>query len=135
MFITSAETGDRQIALRVATLPRDTNQYGTIFGGVVLAYMDQAAFVQARRHGLHRWVTAAIDRLEFHAPVHVGDIVNLYASTLKTGRTSATIRVEVEAERYAGGATVPVTAATFVMVSVDAAGKAIPFASPATVVE
>ncbi len=129
----SSQATPRTLALRVATMPRDTNQYGTIFGGVVLAYMDQAAFVQARGHGRHRWVTAAIDRLEFRAPIQVGDIVNLYTSTIKTGRTSATIRVEVEAERYTSGATVAVTEATFVMVSVDAAGQAIPFAGPPTV--
>ncbi|MFN0010988.1 MAG: acyl-CoA thioesterase [Phycisphaerales bacterium] len=126
---------ERALALRVMTMPRDTNQYGTIFGGVVLAYIDQAAFVQARRHGRHRWVTVAMDRVEFHHPVHVGDVVNLYAHTVKAGRTSVTVRVEVESERYTSGEIVPVTAATLVMVSVDAAGAAIPFASPASVGE
>ncbi len=125
----------RTLALRVATLPRDTNHYGTIFGGVVLAYMDQAAFVQALRLGRHRWVTVAIDRVEFCHPVRVGDVVNLYATTVKTGRSSATIRVDVEAERYTTGETVGVTGATFVMVSVDASGKSIPFASPSSVGE
>ncbi len=128
------QPGDaRALALRVVTMPRDTNQYGTIFGGVVLAYIDQAAFVQARRHGRHRWVTVAMDRVEFNHPVHVGDVVNLYARTVKAGRSSVTVQVEVEAERYTSDQTVPVTAATLVMVSVDAAGAAIPFASPPSV--
>jgi acyl-CoA thioesterase YciA len=124
---------ERALALRVATLPRDTNHYGTIFGGVILAYIDQAGFVQARRHGAHRWVTAAVDRVEFTAPVHVGDVVNFYASTTREGTTSVTVRIDVVAERYATAATVPVTTATMTLVAVDAAGKPIPFRSPASV--
>lgn len=126
---------DRALALRVATLPRDTNHYGTIFGGVILAYIDQAGFVQARRHGAHRWVTAAIDRVDFKAPVHVGDIVSFYAQTTREGTTSVSVRVEVEAERFATGAVVPVTAATMTMVAVDASGKPVPFRSAATIHE
>jgi acyl-CoA thioesterase YciA len=123
----------RTLALRIATLPRDTNHYGTIFGGVVLSYIDQAGFVEARRHGTHRWVTAAIDRVEFKAPIHVGDVVNLYATCTRFGTKSVTILIEVEAERFTTGETVPVTAATMTMVSVDAQGKPIPFRSPPTV--
>src|SRR3954470_1365465 len=123
----------RGLALRIATLPRDTNHYGTIFGGVVLSYIDQAGFVEARRHGRHRWVTAALDRVEFKAPIHVGDVVNLYTTPKKFGTKSITILVEVEAERFTTAETVPVTAATMVMVAIDAAGKPIPFRSPPTV--
>jgi acyl-CoA thioesterase YciA len=114
-------------------MPKDTNQYGTIFGGVILSTIDQAGFVQARRHGQHRWVTVAMDRVEFKQPVHLGDVVNFYARTTKTGRTSVTVEVEVEAERYTNGQTVAVTSATLVMVSVDKDGHAIPFSAPPTV--
>ena len=130
---TSDVSPTRRLALRIATLPRDTNQYGTIFGGVVLSYIDQAGFVEARRHGIHRWVTAALDRVEFKAPIHLGDIVTLYATPTKFGTKSITILVEVEAERFTTGETVAVTAATMVMVSVDAAGNAIAFRSAPTV--
>lgn len=122
----------RSLALRVVTMPRDTNQYGTIFGGVILSYIDQAGFVEARRHGTHRWVTAAIDRVEFKAPVLLGDTVNLYATTMKLGTTSVTVMIEVEAERYTTGQHIPVTAATLTMVAVDAKGKSIPFRGPPT---
>lgn len=132
---TSPPTAQRRLALRHMTLPRDTNQYGTIFGGVILSFIDQAGFVEARRHGAHRWVTVAIDRVEFKRPVHVGDIVNLYATTVRTGTTSVTVRIDVEAERYATGDTVPVTTATMTLVAVDAAGKPIPFTAPPTVHE
>lgn len=123
----------RTPTLRVVTMPRDTNHYGTIFGGVILSYLDQAGFVEARRHGSHRWVTAAIDRVEFKAPVRVGDIVNLYASTSRLGTKSVTITIDVEAERFTTGETVPVTSATMTMVSVDDQGKPIPFRAAATV--
>ncbi len=120
---------DRRLALRVVTMPQDTNQYGTIFGGVILSYIDQAGFVEARRHGVHRWVTAAIDRVEFKAPVHVGDVVTFYAQTTRFGTKSVTVHVDVEAERYVTGQRVSVTAAQLVMVSVDATGAAIPYAA------
>lgn len=123
----------RSLAMRVATLPRDTNHYGTIFGGVILSYIDQAGFIEARKHGAHRWVTAALDRVEFKSPVHMGDVVNLYTYTIKKGTKSVTVQVEVEAERFTSGEVVPVTSATMVMVSVDDQGKPIPFASKPTV--
>lgn len=122
----------RRLALRVVTLPKDTNQYGTIFGGVILSYIDQAGFVEARRHGVHRWVTVAVDRVEFKQPVHLGDVVGFYAQTVRAGTSSVTVRVEVEAERYLTGETVPVTEARLTLVSVDASGKPIPFRSAPT---
>lgn len=126
---------ERRLALRVVTLPRDTNQYGTIFGGVILSYIDQAGFVEARRHGVHRWVTVAVDRVEFTQPVHLGDVVNFYTSTVKAGTSSVTVRTEVEVERYTTGQTVPVTTASLTLVAVDAKGHPIPFRSPPTVAE
>lgn len=116
-------------------MPRDTNQYGTIFGGVILSYIDQAGFVEARRHGAHRWVTASIDRVDFHAPVHLGDTVAFYARTTRQGRSSLSIEVEVEAERYISAETARVTTASIVLVAVDSAGKPIDFRSPPSVAE
>lgn len=123
----------RRLALRVMTRPQDTNHYGTIFGGVILSAIDQAGFVEARRSGAHRWVTASIERVDFHAPVLVGDIVNLYACTTRQGTKSVSIRVDVEAERYHNTEVVSVTSATMTMVAVDAKGTPIPFRSPSTI--
>jgi acyl-CoA thioesterase YciA len=81
---------------------------------------------------VHRWVTAAMDRVEFKAAVHLGDTVNFYGRTVKMGTTSVTVEIEVEAERFTTGILIPVTAATLVMVAVDAAGKSIPFRSGPT---
>ncbi len=133
MNASAASTSGRNLALRVLTMPRDTNIYGTIFGGVILSYIDQAGFVEARRHGGHRWVTVAIDRVEFHEPVLLGDQVCFYTRTVRTGRTSVTVRVDVESERLGGGKPVSVTSAELVMVSVDSRGKPIPYSEPPTV--
>lgn len=124
---------ERRMALRIVTLPRDTNHYGTIFGGVILSFIDQAGFVEARRHGRHRWVTAAMDRVEFIAPVHLGDTVTFFGRTIRTGTKSVTVAVDVEAERYDTGELIAVTSATLTMVSIDAAGNSIPFRSAPTV--
>jgi len=129
----ASEKPDQRLALRIVTLPRDTNHYGTIFGGVILGYIDQAGFVEARRHGAHRWVTASIDRVDFHAPVHLGDTVSFCTSTVRAGTSSVTVKVEVEAERYLTGDRVAVTSAQVTLVAVNAAGKPIPFNSPPTV--
>ena len=108
-------------------MPRDTNQYGTIFGGVILSYVDQAGFVEARRHGAHRWVTAAMDHVDFVAPVHVGDTVGFYTTTVRVGTTSVGVRVDVEAERYDSREVAAVTTATLTMVAVNDAGRPTPF--------
>lgn len=135
----NVEVGARSLALRVVTRPRDTNVNGTIFGGVILGYIDEAAFIEARRLGAHRWVTAAMERVEFTAPVLLGDVVNCYTTLVRAGASSATIAVDVQAERYAPtdvsgrSPVVPVTSATLVMVAVDRSGKAIPFRSPPTI--
>lgn len=131
------DTGDASSmhqALRVVMMPRDTNQYGTIFGGVVLSYIDQAAFIEARRHGNHRWVTVSVDRVEFTAPVCVGDVVVFLTRPERMGTSSITVRIRVEAERYISGESVAVTDALLTMVAVDPDGRPIPFRSPPTVV-
>ena len=114
-------------------MPRDTNQYGTIFGGVVLSYIDQAAFIEARRHGTHRWVTVSVDRVDFTAPVCVGYVVVFLTRAERMGTSSITVRIRVEAERYLTGQSVHVTDALLTMVSVDADGRPVPFRSPPTV--
>src|SRR5262252_1911400 len=102
-------------SIRVIMMPKDTNAHGTIFGGVILSYIDQAAAVEAKRHGASFIVTVAMREVVFHAPVYVGDLVSFYTSLVRIGRTSVTVSVEVVSQRD-GGPTVPVTQAevTFV---------------------
>lgn len=90
----------RDPAIRITLLPRDTNSAGTIFGGVILSYIDMAGAIEAhRRTRMDRFVTVAMREVIFHKPVFVGDLVSFYAETVSIGNTSITIRVIVETER------------------------------------
>lgn len=119
-------------ALRVHMMPKDTNSYGTIFGGVILSLIDQAGFDEARQHGIHRWVTVAFGAVEFKHPVFCGDVVSLYTNLIREGTTSLEIKVEVWAERYNQKRTELVTEGSLTMVSVDADGKPIAWSTPTT---
>jgi acyl-CoA thioesterase YciA len=111
------------LAIQVIMMPRDTNPLGSIFGGVILSYIDQAAAIGARRAvqlaggGLPYLVTVALNRVEFKKPVLVGDVVRFLTQTIRLGRTSITVDVKVEAER--GTEVLQVTEAEVVYVSID----------------
>lgn len=114
-------TSQRDPAIRITLLPRDTNSAGTIFGGVILSYIDMAGAIEAhRRTGMDRFVTVAMREVIFHKPVFVGDLVSFYAETVKIGTTSITIRVIVETERVGKSTELErVTEAEVVYVAVD----------------
>ena len=106
-------------AIRVLMMPRDTNAHGTIFGGVILSYIDQAGAIEARRQGLQFMVTVSMDRVVFHEPVHVGDLVSFWTETLRIGTTSITTKVTVDVIRSGiPNARVTVTEAQVVYVNV-----------------
>lgn len=108
-------------------LPRDTNARGTIFGGVILSHIDLAGGIAATRQAPQNFVTRAMHEVGFIAPVYVGDVVSFYAAVVREGRTSLTIHVEVEAERFnEPGSRVRVTEAEVVYVAIDGNGKATP---------
>ena len=119
---------ERVPAIKVLLMPKDTNPMGTIFGGVILSHIDVASAVEARKAAPHRYVTKAMREVEFLQPVFVGDIVNFFTETLRIGRTSVTVRVDVEAERWSSGTgdRVRVTEAEVVLVATDEAGRPIP---------
>ncbi|MCG6927451.1 MAG: acyl-CoA thioesterase [Acidobacteria bacterium] len=119
---------ERVPAIKVLLLPKDTNALGTIFGGVILSHIDLASAVEARKAGPRRLVTRAMREVEFHEPVLLGDIVSFFTETLRVGRTSITVRVSVEAERWRGGRGehVKVTEAEVVLVAVDESGRPTP---------
>lgn len=121
----------RPPAIRVIMMPKDTNALGTIFGGIILSYIDQAGAVEGHRHVRGKLVTVAMREVEFHAPVLVGDLVSFYAETLHMGRTSLTVKVTVEAERRmgAGDGRVRVTQAEVVYVHVGEDGRPSPIQS------
>ena len=111
----------RNAAIRVTMMPKDTNHHGTIFGGIILSYIDVAGGVEAvRKTGHQLFVTVAMKEVIFLEPVFVGDLVSFYAETVKVGNTSITIRVVVEAERHGSrGQVVRVTEAELVFVAVN----------------
>jgi acyl-CoA thioesterase YciA len=116
-------------AIRITLLPRDTNSRGTIFGGVILSYIDTAGAIQAHRHTkMERFVTVAMKEVIFHKPVFVGDLVSFYAETITVGTTSITVRVIVEVERLGKRERerVRVTEAEVIYVAVDEKGNKIP---------
>ena len=99
------KSNTRLLALKVVMMPRDTNPHGTVFGGVILSYLDQAGAVGAyeaiRQAGFNRkpLVTVGMKSVEFHRPVVVGDVVSFWSKLVRIGTTSITMHVEVEAER------------------------------------
>jgi len=123
---------ERVPAIKVILLPKDTNALGTIFGGVILSHIDLASAVEARKAAPHRYVTKAMREVEFHQPVFLGDIVSFYTETLRIGRTSITVKVTVEAERWGGGGgeKVKVTEAEVVLVALDPSGRPTPILGP-----
>ncbi len=120
----------REPAIRVKLLPRDTNESGTIFGGIILSHIDLAAAVEAQKHAPGKFVTAAMREVVFVAPVYVGDLVSFYTKTKRIGTTSITVLVEVVAERRTSGERVRVTQAEVVYVRVNEEGRPLPVRGP-----
>lgn len=106
-------------AIRVTAMPADANAYGDIFGGWLMSLMDMAAGLVAARHSHGRAVTIAMDGMQFHAPVHIGDEVSVYAALEKVGRTSMTIAVETWARDRHRDDFRRVTEARFTFVAID----------------
>ncbi|MCI0342759.1 MAG: acyl-CoA thioesterase [Planctomycetales bacterium] len=117
----------REPVIRVIMMPRDTNAAGTIFGGVILSYVDQAAAVEAHRQNPRRkFVTVAMKEVVFKQPVRVGDLLTLYTRTDRIGTTSVSIHVDVEVYRPGSQEKIPVTEADVVFVAVDDQGRPVP---------
>lgn len=118
-------------AIRVMMFPRDTNANGTIFGGVILSYIDQAGAIEARRHAPHKFVTVTMDKIEFKKPVFVGDVLSFFARITRVGRSSIGMTVSVTAQRFTDPREiVPVTEANLVYVSVNDHGVPVPLGLP-----
>ena len=126
-------TDRRELAIRLTMLPRDTNGMGTIFGGIILSYIDLAGGIECRKTARKMFVTKAMREVIFVAPVYVGDTVSFYTRTIRVGRTSVTVEVEVEVERLTNGDKVQVTTAEVTYVAVDDSRNPVPLidASPA----
>ncbi len=118
------EQARRFPAIRTVMMPADTNYMGNIFGGRILSLLDLAAAQHAKSVAARKFVTKVMREVNFIAPVYVGDTVSYYTETATIGRTSITVRVDVEAERkMQRDNAVQVTTAEVVLVAVDEEGR------------
>jgi acyl-CoA hydrolase len=106
--------------------PTDANSAGYVHGGTVMKLCDEVAGLAAVRHSRLRVVTAAVDRMTFLLPVHIGELVTLRASVNAVWRTSMEVGVRVEAERPSRGETRHTSSAYFTMVALDEEGRPMP---------
>ena len=110
---------DQVPILRVVPGPGDINANGHIFGGWVLSQMDIAAGIVASRRSNGPVATIAIEKMEFITPIHLRDLISVYAEVCKVGRTSMQVRIEVIAQRDRGATEVKVTEGLFTFVALD----------------
>ena len=116
--------GERQLVMRVIPMPADSNAYGDIFGGWIMAQVDLAGSVLPARYTQGRMATVAVNEFIFKQPVRVGDILSFFSKVVRIGRTSITVKVEVFAERFRNqGSYIKVTEALVTYVAIDDAGK------------
>ncbi len=113
----------RETRLCEMVFPEQANHYGTLFGGTALSLMGKAAFIAASRHARSSVVMATSEKVEFHHPVAVGQLVELHAFVSREGRTSMTVEVEVTCETLSTGERTRAMMGRFEMVSVDGHGK------------
>ena len=110
---------EREPVLRVIPGPTDINANGHIFGGWVLSQMDIAAGIVASQHAHGRVATVAIEAMEFIAPIHIRDLISVFAKVERVGRTSMGVKIEVVAHRDLGKTTIKVTEGLFTFVALD----------------
>ncbi|MFZ5587369.1 MAG: acyl-CoA thioesterase [Thermodesulfobacteriota bacterium] len=115
--------GDTRMVLAQSMMPHDANPMGNVHGGVIMKLIDNAAGVVAIRHARGTCVTASLDRLDFHHPVYVGDLLILKASINLVGRTSIEVGVRVEAENPRTGVVRHTASAYLTFVAIDETGK------------
>ena len=113
------KTDSAEPILRVAPRPGDINSNGHIFGGWVLSQMDIAGGITASARAKGPVATVAVESMEFIAPIHLRDLISVYAEVERVGRTSMAVRIEVVATRDRGATQVKVTEGLFTFVALD----------------
>ena len=110
---------NRKAELIETLLPKDTNGYGNIFGGVIMSIMDKTAGVACWRYSRKRVVTACAQRICFHTPINMGEVVYSRATIIHVGRSSMEVEVEVEVENVIEGVSRRAASGLFTMVALD----------------
>lgn len=123
--VPSTEKPRGQLAIRQMAMPADLNAGGNIFGGWLLSQMDIAGGITAADRAKGRVATVAIKAMEFHQPVHVGDVLCCYTDVNRVGQTSISINVQAWVHRRRGEdlLEVKVTQGEFVFVALDEDGN------------
>ena len=117
--MTEKKVKDSSVLISLVTLPQDANPSGMVHGGVIMYHIDNAAAVTAIRHTRENAVTASIDRLDFHNPVFVGELLIIRASLNLVGKTSMEIGVRVETENLFTGKVTHTASAYLTFVALD----------------
>jgi len=120
------KVSESAIVLYRLMMPNDANPAGNVFGGTILKLMDEVASIVAFRHCRKNVVTASIDRMNFFAPVYVGNLIALKASVNYVGNTSMEIGVRIEAEDLRTGQVVHTGSCYLTYVALDENGKPTP---------
>lgn len=107
------------LAIRVLAMPADTNPNGDIFGGWVLSQMDMAGGIVTKKMTGQKTVTVAVNAMEFHLPVLVGDVLCCYVQQMRVGRTSLTVKIEAWVNRQFDNEMILVTEGIFTYVAID----------------
>lgn len=128
---------DTQVIMHELVLPNDTNLLGNVLGGRVMHLMDMCAAMSAYKHARTAVVTASVDRLDFLAPVKMGDIMILKSSVNYTGKSSMEVGVRIESENPKTGSIYHTSSAYLTFVSLNDNGKpqGVPMVNPETDVE
>ncbi len=121
--MTGKTVKETSITMAIQMNPEDANPVGNVHGGVIMRYVDTAAGVVAIRHARGNAVTASIDRLDFHNPVFVGDLLILKASLNMVGKSSMEVGVRVEAENLLTGEIRHTASAYLTFVALDENGR------------
>jgi acyl-CoA thioesterase YciA len=122
----SPEQPHGELTVRLAAMPADTNANGDIFGGWVLSQMDHAGGIAAAERAQGRVATVAVDAMTFIRPVKIGDVLCVYTSIDRVGRTSMRIHIEAWAQRFHTHGREKVTDAHFTFVAIDENGRSRP---------
>lgn len=122
-MITSRKVSESQITMTELVLPHHTNQLGNLLGGQLMHWIDICAALSAAKHNGRICVTAAVDRIDFHHPVKLGDAVTLLSSVNRVFNTSVEVGVKVFAQSFKEGTVKHTNSAYLTFVSVDSEGK------------
>ncbi|MBU3759390.1 MAG: acyl-CoA thioesterase [Candidatus Omnitrophica bacterium] len=119
------KVADSRTEMSQLMMPHHANPGGTVYGGTILSIADSVAYVCAARHAGPGCVTVSVDKVDFHEPIHIGEVVTFRASVNYVGRSSMEVGIHITAEDLKSGTKRHTNSCYFTMVAVDAQGKAV----------